>query len=327
MPFHSPLRYPGGKRRLTHLVAELIDKNRLRDIEYVEPYAGGASMALDLLFNEYASAIHINDLSRPVFAFWKTLLEENERLCCRIDATPVTVKEWHRQHEVYRQQEHSDLFDLGFAAFFLNRTNRSGIISGRMIGGMGQTGRWKLDARFNKVDLMRRIKKIGRYRTRISVSQEDAAAFIDETSARLGQNALFLIDPPYIDRGKDLYLNNYGLDDHKMLEQQISALDRYWIVTYDYDAAIRHQLHQGRTCLSFSLSYSAQQRRRGREAMFLSDSIEIPSTWRDANGISVGPRGGRQPLEARVETTNGRLDQPTSPMRVASSRSMQGQVS
>ena len=195
MPFHSPLRYPGGKRRLTQLVAKLIDANRLHDIDYVEPYAGGASMALDLLFNEYASAIHINDLSRPVFAFWKAVLDETELLCLRIDETPVTAEEWHKQHQIYRHHEDADLFDLGFAAFFLNRTNRSGIISGRMIGGMRQTGPWKLDARFNKRELTRRIRKIGRYRTRISVSQEDAAAFIDETSARPGTECTVLHRP------------------------------------------------------------------------------------------------------------------------------------
>ena len=187
MPFHTPLRYPGGKRRLVNLVAEVIEANGLHDIDYVEPYAGGASIGLALLFNEYASAIHINDLSRPVFAFWKSVLDETEPLCRRIDETPVTMEEWHRQHEVYLYRHEADLFDLGFAAFFLNRTNRSGIISGRMIGGKGQTGRWKLDARFNKRELTRRIRKIGRYRTRISVSQQDASSFIDETSALLGQ--------------------------------------------------------------------------------------------------------------------------------------------
>ena len=267
-------------------------------------------MALDLLFNEYASAIHINDLSRPVFAFWKAVLDETELLCLRIDETPVTAEEWHKQHQIYRHHEDADLFDLGFAAFFLNRTNRSGIISGRMIGGMRQTGPWKLDARFNKRELTRRIRKIGRYRTRISVSQEDAAAFIDETSARLGPNALFFIDPPYIDLGKDLYLNNYCLDDHQVLEQQIAALDRHWIVTYDFDAAMRHHLHRDRTCLSFSLSYSAQERRRGREAMFLSDSLELPATWRDAKRISASPRGGRHPLEVSVETSNKTRNRP-----------------
>ena len=156
MPFYTPLRYPGGKKRLAPVVMRLLEVNGLKDIEYAEPYAGGASMALTLLFEEYASAIHINDLSRPVYAFWHTVLNEADELCRRIDRVKVTMREWHRQHKIYEQRETADLADLGFAAFFLNRTNRSGIIGGGVIGGKGQGGDWKLDARFTKADLIRR---------------------------------------------------------------------------------------------------------------------------------------------------------------------------
>ena len=170
-----------------------------------------------------------------------------------------------------------------------------------MIGGMRQTGRWKLDARFNKHELIRRIRKIGRYGPRISVSQLDAAAFIAKTAESIGTGALFFVDPPYIDKGEKLYLNDYSLDDHKALEQQVSQIGHHWIVTYDYDAAVRHRLYRGRTRLSFRLSYSAQQRRRGQEAMFLSDSLQLPVGWREARRIPVTRPGNRYPLEARVE--------------------------
>ncbi|MYA19723.1 MAG: DNA adenine methylase [Chloroflexi bacterium] len=301
MPFYTPLRYPGGKRRLAHPVARLIETNHLVDVEYVEPYAGGASIALALLFNEYVSKIHINDLSRPVFAFWSSVLDATEALCQRVEATPVTAAEWKRQREIYLRSDDADLFDLGFATFFLNRTNRSGILSGRMIGGMNQTGRWKLDARFSKRELTRRIRKIGRYRTRIAVSQEDAASFIGSLSPVVGPNALFFVDPPYIDAGENLYLNDYSLDDHRQLERQIAELDNHWIVTYDYDAAARHRLHHDRTRVSFALSYSAQHRRLGREAMFLSDSLRLPPEWQDAAEVSIGPPGSKYPVMARVE--------------------------
>lgn len=301
MKFNTPLRYPGGKRRLVPLVAEVMEANGLRDVAYLEPYAGGAAMALTLLFDEYASTVHINDLSRPVFAFWKSALDETDALCRRIDDTPVTLDEWHRQREVYLRAEEADLLDLGFAAFFLNRTNRSGVISGRMIGGKEQTGRWKLDARYNKEELTRRIRKIGRYRSRILVSNEDASTFIADVAHSASADALFFIDPPYIERGERLYLNDYGLDDHKRIASQICDLQQRWIVTYDYDAAVRNQLFPNRTRLSFSLPYSAQQRRRGQEAMFLSDSLAVPHRWRDTPSFLVHPTGSGKPLEARVE--------------------------
>ena len=71
----TPLRYPGGKAKLAPYVKNLMKVNRLLDGEYVEPYAGSAAIALELLFHEYVSKIHINDISRPVHAFWKSALE------------------------------------------------------------------------------------------------------------------------------------------------------------------------------------------------------------------------------------------------------------
>ena len=145
MPFYTPIRYPGGKRRLAPAIMLLLEENNLRDIQYVEPYTGGASLALALLFEEYASVIHINDLSRPVYGFWDSVLNRTQELCERIEQTPVTMEGWDRQREVYENRNSADLFDLGFAALFLNRTNRSGIIGGGVIGGKRQG--WSLGTR------------------------------------------------------------------------------------------------------------------------------------------------------------------------------------
>jgi DNA adenine methylase len=162
MPFYTPLRYPGGKRRLAPVVSRLLTANKLKNIDYVEPYAGGAAVALSLLFNEFAATVHINDLSRPVFAFWHTVLNATEDLCARVASVRVSMREWERQRSVYDDRDSADLTDLGFAALFLNRTNRSGIISGGVIGGKDQTGAWKLDARFTKPELINRIKRVAR---------------------------------------------------------------------------------------------------------------------------------------------------------------------
>ena len=147
MPFYTPLRYPGGKRRLAPVVKRLLEDNRLKNVDYVEPYAGGAAIALALLLEEYASTVHINDLSRPVYAFWHTVLNHTLDLCRRIECVKVTMREWHRQRAIYEERDTADLGDLGFAALFLNRTNRSGIIGGGVIGGKHQNGEWALDVR------------------------------------------------------------------------------------------------------------------------------------------------------------------------------------
>jgi DNA adenine methylase len=140
MPFYTPLRYPGGKRRLASVVVSLLNENGIKDVQYIEPYAGGAAIGLMLLLEEYASVIHINDLSRPVYAFWHSVLNHTAEMCRRIERTKITMREWHRQRAVYDMRESVDLLDLGFATLFLNRTNRSGIIAGGVIGGKNQTG-------------------------------------------------------------------------------------------------------------------------------------------------------------------------------------------
>lgn len=295
MPFYTPLRYPGGKRRLIGAIIQILEENALVDVEYVEPYAGGAAIGLGLLFEERASVIHINDLSRPVFAFWHSVLNDSESLCQRIERVAVTMPEWHRQREIYDARDTADLTDLGFAALFLNRTNRSGIIGGGVIGGKQQTGSWALDARFNKEELIRRIKRIARYKNRIRLHCEDALEFSKKTVAALGANAFVFYDPPYIENGKDLYLNAYALEDHKELEAVVSSLGQRWVLTYD-SAALRHELYPSFQSIVYGLSYSAQSRYEGREVMFLSRGLKLPQAWSVSSPFQMSPDKSRFPL-------------------------------
>ncbi|MCP4368797.1 MAG: DNA adenine methylase [Deltaproteobacteria bacterium] len=275
MPFLSPLRYPGGKRRLTNFVKLVFHNNNLLDGEYAEPYAGGAGVALALLFDEYVRRIHINDLDYSVYAFWYSVLNETESLCQLINDTPVTIDEWHRQKEIHNDTEVS-LLELGFSTFFLNRTNRSGIISGGVIGGKNQTGEWKLDARYNKRNLVDRIKKVARYRKRISLYNLDASIFIRETIPQLSNQTLIYLDPPYFVKGQQLlYTNFYKPDDHKTVAGLVHSIQQSWIVSYDDVPEIRN-LYNGFQHLDYGLRYSAQDRYRGSEIMFFCHGLEIP---------------------------------------------------
>jgi DNA adenine methylase len=300
MPFYTPLRYPGGKRRLAPLVAQLLDQNNLTNIDYVEAYAGGAAIALALLFSERAATVHMNDLSRAVYAFWHTVLNDTSALCRRIEQTRISMKEWHRQRAVYQSMETSALPDLGFAALFLNRTNRSGILSGGVIGGQKQTGDWALDARFNKTELIHRIKRVGRYRSRINLYQQDALTFTQKVLPSLGPKAFAFYDPPYIENGEDLYLNNYDLEGHKKLATGIAQAAQPWVVTYDY-AAVKCGLYPSHRRMIYGLNYSAQDRYAGREVMFFADSIRLPEPWMNAKRILMSPAESRYPVYGKME--------------------------
>lgn len=308
MPYFTPLRYPGGKRRLAAFVERLLEQNDLHDIHYAEPYAGSAAIGLALLFGEFASTIHINDLSRPIYAFWHTVLNDNANLCRRIELVPLNMREWRNQRHVYENQASASLEDLGFSTLFLNRTNRSGIVGGGVIGGKEQTGKWGLDARFTKPELIQRIRRIGRYASRIKIYQMDALEFTRSVVAGLGKKAFAFYDPPYIENGKDLYLNNYTIEGHRDICSAVTGLNVPWVVTYDY-SAVRHHLYLGRRRIAYGLSYAANGRHEGKEVMFLADTISFPSQWTAGAPILISDdRTGATPVYGIIESMKPHLE-------------------
>lgn len=274
--YYSPLRYPGGKGKLSHYVQLLVKYNLLTDGHYVEPYAGGASVALSLLFNEFVRTVYINDFDHRIYSFWNSVLHETENFCEKIYETKVNIQSWQEQKEIQRHPENYSQLDVGFSTFFLNRTNRSGILKAGVIGGIQQNGKWKLDARFNKSDLVKRIKKISRYKQRIKLYNQDAVELTVKLDKELPRNTLFYFDPPYYNKGKDLYINFYEHADHQQIAQLISKLkNRYWLVSYDNDDDIKN-LYRDFLQRTYELNYHAANATKGTEIMIYSNNLIVP---------------------------------------------------
>lgn len=273
----TPLRYPGGKGKLAAYVKRLMKTNYLLDGEYVEPYAGGAAIALELLFHEYVSHIHINDVSRPVYAFWRSVLEHTDELCRLVRDTPRTVRAWDVQKKVLANSANHDILAVGFATFFLNRTNRSGILNAGIIGGRDQSGTWKIDARYNATELTSRIEAIAKMRGRITLSQLDALRFLRKGIKRWPKKTLIYLDPPYYVKGRDLYYHFYQHDDHEQVARFVrkEIHTQQWIVSYDDVPEIR-ELYEGCRRSVYSIGYSARTTSQGAEVMFFCDALDVP---------------------------------------------------
>lgn len=275
MPYLSPLRYPGGKNKLSEFFQDIVYSNGLCGGTYIEPYAGGASIAISLLLNNHVDKIIINDVDLAVYSFWYSLINNTENLCKKICDTPVTVKEWDKQKEIQKNKKNVSCLDLGFSTFYLNRTNRSGIINGGIIGGREQNGEWKIDSRYNKKNLIKRIQNIADYGNRISLHNEDSIQFIKNIKKSLSEKSIVYLDPPYYNKGSKLYVNFYKHEDHVKLSLFIKKLKCKWILTYDYTDNIL-DLYRDVSRKVLTLSYSAAFKMQGIEMLAYSDNLIFP---------------------------------------------------
>lgn len=274
--FYSPLRYPGGKNKLSAFIAKICIDNNI-DGHYVEPYSGGASVALFLLLEGFVNEITINDRDRSIYAFWHSVLNKTDQLCELIENAELTIEEWRKQKEVQANKKSSNLLELGFSTFYLNRTNRSGIINAGVMGGIEQNGNYLMDCRFNKEDLIQRIKNIAKHKKRIRLYRKDAIKLIDKIQKEAkNDNIVFYFDPPYYLKASTLYMNHYEDKNHKKVSDKIKSIENIkWIVSYDNVPEIQ-KLYSDCQKKEFSFKHTAYQSRVGKEILFFSNNVSQP---------------------------------------------------
>ncbi|WP_348943866.1 DNA adenine methylase [Chitinibacter sp. FCG-7] len=271
----TPLRYPGGKGAFAPFIKSIIECNKLKGGHYLEPFAGGAGVALDLLFNDYSQEIHINDLDPAIYSFWHAIVNTSKDFLDLLSSTPISINEWHKQKQIINAPHCHSTLELGFAAFFLNRTNRSGILKGGVIGGKKQDGIYKLCARFNKEKLAARIRKISAHASQIHVYNQNAVDLINKVTDFIPENSLIYLDPPYYNKGQGLYRNFYTHDDHVSICRALAKIDRKWIVSYDSCIQIK-DIYSIYRQDEYALSYCAYKKTKGAEIMIYGPTVLEP---------------------------------------------------
>lgn len=279
---YTPLRYPGGKARFAPLIAEVMHTSNLLGGHYLEPYAGGAGVALVLLLDGMVERIHINDADPAIAVFWRVATQQTTNLINMVANEPVTIDAWHHWRAVMFGQMHATELERGFATLFMNRTNRSGILKGGVIGGKAQTGAYKVDERFMRDELSARLERIGRYANAIHVYEEDAYQLLLRCHEFLPVKSLVYLDPPYYVKGAGLYRNFYKHEDHVQIARLLGSthFGRHWVVSYDNADEIR-AMYAFTQSFTYSLHYTAQRRYAGTEVMFFSKRLTVPTQIRE----------------------------------------------
>lgn len=272
----SPLRYPGGKAKLYNLIEPIISHNMPQENRiYSEPFAGGAGLALHLLQQNKVDMLLLNDIDYHIFCFWNECLTNAEEFCNRILNCDITMDTWRIQRQIYENVGEYTQSDIAFSTFFLNRCNISGIICGGPIGGANQTGKYKIDARFNRITLVDKIRAVSDQKERIAFYNLDARRFISDIVPHYDvKNIILYIDPPYVKKGPILYKNCLTENDHREFARIIKSLKNKWIITYD-ECDLINQLYSSYRREIITLRYSAGRTKKGKELLIYSDNLDL----------------------------------------------------
>lgn len=279
---YTPVRYPGGKTKLYPEIKAIIESNGLLGHPYAELFAGGAGLAIKLLLKGDVSTIIINDYDRAVYCMWDAIVNHGEELCGFIDSAVLDIETWKQMRDMYQDHASVDDLELGKAAFYLNRTNVSGILSGGVIGGLEQTGNYKMDARFNRETLKKKVMEIAARRDNIEVTRLDAEEFIDD---RMGNSELFAyLDPPYVQKGPGLYRSSFDEEKHRSLARKVGGAKSKWVVTYDADRLI-DDIYGDYERGDLEISYTANMKTVGKEKIILGPGLAWPKCMQGGAAI------------------------------------------
>lgn len=272
--FYSPLRYPGGKNGLYPFVSNLIKENNYSQKAYAEPYAGGCGLALKLLFEGVVNEIYLNDLDNSIYSFWYTILNQADEFCEWIYNLEITIDNWYFYKNIFTNSKEYSSFEIAQATFYLNRTNVSGVLKGGVIGGQNQNGKYKIDARFNKVKLIEKINLIYSKRNNIHFYKLDAIDFLRKIK---NTDSIFIyLDPPYYLKGSELYMNFYKSADHIQLCEYLKEIDSEFILSYDNNNFIK-EIYSEFKIYTFDISQSTSNK-VGKEIIVFSENLNYKNS-------------------------------------------------
>ncbi len=286
---HSLLRYPGGKTYLAPFLRRVLEANQMLNGTYVEPFAGSAGAALRLLAEGHVSQIILGDIDPVVSSFWELSLKESDALISFIRTVPLDIKEWHKQREAYFDVSRP-LQERAYAFFYLNRTNRSGVLFAGPIGGKKQDGKYLLGARFNREGLISRARTIADLASSIDFRRSNAVTLCRAVAAEhtaIGGKYFLYLDPPYYEWGPELYISTFSPRQHMYLASALAQIGSVpWLLSSDcHPDAI--ETYSRFNQAQVSMNYSIHQHRKATELLVWPSWTKMPKGFAEGSKASI----------------------------------------
>ena len=280
----SPLRYPGAKRRLSGYIAEVLRVNDLRPKIFTEPFAGGASVALQLLQDNLVDTIALGEVDPLIASFWKIVFNEPEWLIDQIENIPVTLEMW----SYYKEGRFRTNRDRALACLFLNRTSFSGILAQTAgpLGGYKQESPYPIDCRFPVSTIRKRILQAAALRERVLFVRRgdwsETIAKIEDFGYATGE-VFYYLDPPFYSKADKLYRFFFDDAGHDALHQALVKIEQPWLLSYDTaDQILKLYSHNGAGPKRIDHLYSiaASDRLQNVEELIITNLPNLPEETR-----------------------------------------------
>lgn len=312
-PALSPLRYPGSKRRLVKQVENILLQNSLRPPLFVEPFAGGASVALQLLQNRSVERIGLVDLDSLVASFWKTVFFDTKWLVNKIRTIEITLAQWHR----FKKYRGKDVRTQALACLFLNRTSFSGILArgAGVIGGTNQKSKYKIDCRFSRETLIQRIELLASMRDRVAFvwncSWDEALTRLEKMKANR-EDIFLYIDPPFFEKADKLYRFYFNEKQHLELRDRLLTTRVPWLLSYDSPGTAERLYAKAKSLKKIGMNYSAQSEGgfRAAQEILISNFLCLGEKRISAPKVVVESRELRASKSLRKTRSNKPRSQP-----------------
>lgn len=274
--FLSPLRYPGGKAFLAPYVARTLEHNGIRPDVFVEPFAGGASVSLQMVTQDLVDSIALYDLDPMVSGFWWTVFNRHKYLVEKVKEEVVSVEKWRE----LKEQKINGHCTNGWKCLFLNRTSFSGILneSSGPIGGHSQASDYKVDCRYYGDTILRRLKSLWDIRDRVfDVGSQSYECTLRYYEKRRTLAPFYYLDPPFFYKADKLYNFYFGQDDHDAFVTRVANLSSPWLLSYDYcPETVALMRRHGLSYKILPVTYNAAANSKSQKRELVSSNLELP---------------------------------------------------